>query len=871
MNETMGLLMSLAEKLASERRGRLAAERLLELKQAELYAANRKLGLHARALSEQIVQTRENLVEVQNENQRVKSDLTVVTQNLEIAERRMWQSLETIQDGFAFFDQDDQLIAANASYLIAFDGIEEVRPGIAYARLLQLLTDEGIVDTQERSRADWRAFMLKRRHEPKPDPVVIRLWNDQFVKMVDHRGASGDLISMGLNITESVRYERELLDARTRAEGAARAKTAFLANMSHEIRTPMNGVVGMSSLLADTSLDDEQMLFVDTIRNSGEALLVIINDILDFSKMEAGKMVLNLHPFDLETAIHEVLRLVQPAADEKNISLLCDFDMNLPRVYNGDMGRLRQILTNLIGNAVKFTQIGRVLVRVTGEARREDNSVLLHVQIDDTGIGIPEDLVGHVFGEFNQVEDDRNRKFEGTGLGLSISQKLIALMNGEIWATSEHGKGSCFQFRIPMTVAEDINVTQPEFPVYLRKVAIQDSNPEAFEILERHLKALGLETTEDSKDGADLMLLAHPSEDSAVPTVIDALRGNGWSGPILLHGSVRKLAEDNPAAQDISGQLFRVFTRPVLINLLANAIEDHVSARHKQPIQTEIEDPPETALPTPSFNSRRQMDGDSKVVQHSDETDLEIDNPSENPDPPEGDQSPEISCSDEDMAPDGVPQDVAASHSLEALPETSGLVSDPEVVAQISTEIPLDEMRSDDLTSDVHGDDEALQEMAKSEDALDQVMQDQMRDPLARRQMRILAAEDNKTNQLVFKKLVKTLDIELQFANNGREAVEAFSTFMPDLIFMDISMPEMDGKEATQTIRAIEVDTGGHVPICALTAHAMDGDDNWILMAGLDKYLTKPLRKPAIFETIQEHKPQEAVSPFPEEKPVKTA
>ncbi len=900
--------MSLAEKLAAERRGRLAAERLLELKQAELYAANRKLGLHARALSEAIVETRENLAVAQSENKRVKSDLTVVTQNLEIAERRMWHSLETSQDGFAFFDQDDQLIAANASYLVVFDGLEEVKPGIPYARILQILTDEGIVDTEDRNRADWRAFMLQRRHDPKPEPVVVRLWNDQFIKMVDHRGPAGDLVSLGLNITENVHYERELLGARTRAEEAARAKSAFLANMSHEIRTPMNGVVGMSSLLADSGLDEEQMLYVETIRNSGEALLVIINDILDFSKMEAEKMVLNRHPFDLETAIHEVLRLVQPAADEKDIALLCDFEMSLPRHYDGDMGRIRQILTNLIGNAVKFTQTGRVLVRVHGEALRDDGIVLLHVEIDDTGIGIPDDMVAHVFGEFNQVEDERNRRFEGTGLGLSISEKLVKLMDGEIWASSVYGQGSCFQFRIPLAVSSGHVQPDPEFPVYLKKVAVHCQNNEISGILQGHIQALGLGATDSLKDGADLLLLERPEDDALITSALATLRDNGWNGPVLLHGGARKLPESHPCADQISGDLPQIFTRDMLVKLLNQSIEGHVEAQ-TSPSDVASDDIVEIGdvLQTPPipFRSRRlsedELSDAGPAFETTKDDDAAAEAPEEDPDfiapstftdvdalsevavltaEPEITQDQAVVEFDDEPWPDaagplskmhsqpvlaGAPEsetaDVGANeHCLDLEPVDKD--ADPLVA--------LSETKTDDQTT--QDDDPALDiDTVDLENDLDDAMQAEMPVVAMPRKMRILAAEDNKTNQLVFRKLVKTLDIELEFANNGREAVDAFTRFAPDLIFMDISMPEMDGKEATQTIRAIEEDTGGHVPICALTAHAMDGDDDWILVAGLDKYLTKPLRKPAIFEAIQEHLPDSAIDPFPEEDPAISA
>ena len=289
--------MILATKLAEERRGRLAAERMLELKQAELFAANRKLGRHAQALSEEIVETRAEVEEVRGENERVKSDLGVANQKILIAERRLWHSVETITDGFAFFNAENRMIAANQAYLSIFDGLEEIKPGVNYVTILQMLTDEGIVNTENMSAIEWREMMVQRWYEPQPPPVTLHLWNDQYVKLVDRRGQGGDIVSLGLNITTIVENTKQLDEARQIAESANRAKSAFLANMSHEIRTPMNGVVGMSDLLGETGLSEEQQLYVDTIKNSGEALLVIINDVLDYSKIEAKKMELYPEPF----------------------------------------------------------------------------------------------------------------------------------------------------------------------------------------------------------------------------------------------------------------------------------------------------------------------------------------------------------------------------------------------------------------------------------------------------------------------------------------------------------------------------------------------------------------------------------------------
>ncbi|MEM9637274.1 MAG: ATP-binding protein, partial [Pseudomonadota bacterium] len=466
--------MSIANRLAEERRGRLAAERLLELKQAELFAANRKLGEHAKALSHEIVETRAEVATVRNENQKVKSDLSAAHEKIELVERRLWHSIETINDGFAFFTPDLQMIMANRSYLAVFDKLEDIKPGVSYVTILQVLTDEGIVNIGDKSPAAWRQDMIERVQNPTPEPVIIRLWNGEYIKMIDQRGPDGDIISLGLNITETVKYEKKLKAARESAETANRAKSAFLANMSHEIRTPMNGVVGMADVLVDTPLTEEQRLYVDTIKNSGEALLVIINDVLDYSKIEAERLQLHPEPFDLEQSILEIIMLLQSSARDKGLDLMLDYDLFLPATFVGDPGRMRQILTNLMGNAVKFTPKGHVTVKVRGTPSEESGEITLSVTVEDTGIGIAEDMIDHVFGEFNQVENERNRQFDGTGLGLAITKHLVKLMGGRIWLTSEEGVGSCFGFEVTLTAAEGLQLDHPKLPEQLRHVMVID-------------------------------------------------------------------------------------------------------------------------------------------------------------------------------------------------------------------------------------------------------------------------------------------------------------------------------------------------------------------------------------------------------------
>ncbi len=836
--------MEFAERLAKERRARLAAERLLEQKSRELFAANAKLALHARSLSDQIVEQRQVVKSALTEAEALKGQQSRFVDELDrahttavMAERRLWDSINTIQDGFAVFDSGLKLVAANRAYLALFRD-HVVAPGLPYAEILRIAAERGLVDMGDLPAASWVANMQARWDRDPIEPLTVRFRNGTWVRLVDQRARDGDMVSLVLNITEQMRiwaaieaipdgfvlFDREerlltcnqryremfpdsaeamvpgtkfedllryglqkghvpeavgredlwlaerldqmrhadgisvcqladgrwieeqdhttpdggrvglrrditpqrdqqtaLEAARIQAEAANRAKSAFLANMSHEIRTPMNGVVGMAELLCDTSLSEEQRLFAETIRSSGEALLVIINDILDYSKIEAERLTLHPEPFDLERTIHEITMLLQPRAREKGLDLMIDFDMFLPTRYVGDPGRLRQVLTNLIGNAVKFTDKGHVLIRVVGI---EDlpGQQQLHVTVEDTGIGISPENLDHIFGEFNQVESAANRKFEGTGLGLAITQRLIERMDGAVWVDSEYGKGSCFGFRLSLPVAED--ATAPRAPIAIKRVLVVDDQFINRTILERQLVPCGIAVTL-CRSGADALVVLETASFDAILTDHDMPEMDG----LQLAARIRAKGIDTPIV--------------LLSSNLANAREgagaEHLAATLQKPI-------------------------------------LRAD----------------------------------LYRRLQAL-------SGGEAIAPPAVALPV-------------GD---------------------------RRLMRVLTAEDNRTNQLVFQKMVRDIDIELVFANNGLEAVDLFQSFRPDTIFMDISMPEMDGRDAARAIRALEAGRS-HVPIVALTAHAMDGDAEGILAAGIDRYMTKPLRKTALTGILSELCPSEA-------------
>jgi signal transduction histidine kinase/DNA-binding response OmpR family regulator len=841
--------MDWAERLAKERRARLAAERMLEQKSRELAAATEKLALQARAVTHEIHEQRQQIASARSEAATLKGLSSRFVEDLErahtaavMAERRLWDSIDTFRDGFAVYDADQKLVAANAAWRAAFADLPAVRPGISYAEVLAHVAKAGLVELDEVEPELWIEQMRSRWDSDPIPPADLRLRSGVWVRMVDRRARGGDIVSLALDITGQMRlraaldaitdgfvlYDREgriimcndrhralyprsaeaiepgarfdeiirhglrqgeypqaqgqeaewlaarlaafhtpgepieqhvagrwlrvieratpdggrvglqvdvtdlkqheaaLEAARAGAEAANRAKSAFLANMSHEIRTPMNGVIGMAELLCDTPLSEEQRLFAETIRSSGEALLVIINDILDYSKIEAEKLVLGAEPFDLERLLHEVALLLQPRAQARGLALRIDYDMFLPTRFVGDAGRVRQVLTNLMGNAVKFTETGHVLVRISG-TDPGGGSRSIHVAVEDTGIGIAPEHLEHVFGEFSQVDDAPNRRFEGTGLGLAITRGLIERMGGEVWVESELGTGSCFGFRITLPVAEDA-ARHPDVPVTLRRALVVDASFINRRILEHQLAAAGVSVTLcRSGDEALERLAADPSHDVAlIDRALPGLDGIALARAIRAGGSrlpIMLLAADPAEAQAEAG--------PGLVGAI---------------------------LQTPVLR-----------------------------------------------------WDLFAQ--LAALSVRAAAPVDD---ATPGAELP-------------HG-----------------------------RAMRILSAEDNRTNQLVFAKMVRDLDIDLRFADNGREAVAMCETFAPDLVFMDVSMPEMDGRAAAREIRPREAGTGQHIPIVALTAHAMEGDADGIMAAGMDAYLTKPLRKSAITEAIARFRPAEA-------------
>lgn len=396
-------------------------------------------------LEDRVRERTAGLVAARSEAQEIRAQLT--------------DAIESISEGFALFDEEDLLVVANRRYQEIITGSNQLslEPGMSFRQVAKIAAASGKFPKAFDSADEWIERQIT-RHRTADAPFIQEIEGNNWQQISNRHTDQGGTVAVHSDITEIKRISDELKDAKETAEAANEAKSAFLATMSHEIRTPLNGIIGMSTLLSGTDLNTEQKDFSSTISLAAETLLTIINDILDFSKVEAGALELESTPIDLTETIESSVELLAAKAADKGIELACRIDSDVPSGVLGDAVRIKQILMNLLNNAIKFTDVGEVVLNVStlvdGAGASPGESTLLKFAVRDTGIGIPEDRMHRLFKSFSQVDASTTRRFGGTGLGLVITKRLIELMGGEISVESEVGKGTTFSFSIPSEVAQ---------------------------------------------------------------------------------------------------------------------------------------------------------------------------------------------------------------------------------------------------------------------------------------------------------------------------------------------------------------------------------------------------------------------------------
>jgi glucokinase len=608
-----------------------------------------------------------------------------------------------------------------------------------FAQGLERMSALGLLGLSDAEDIETLLGKLARREE---FTVERRLFGGRISEMRARPQGEGGYAIIDRDVTELrkrtsdlEKLARDLRAASSVAEAASRAKSQFLANMSHEIRTPLNGVLGMADILSRTRLSPEQKDMLGTVITSGNSLLGVINDVLDFSKIEAGKMRLVDQPFNLRTCVEDAVAALAPPAEAKGLELIVRLDPLLCDAVIGDEGRIRQIVTNILGNAIKFTDKGHVLVDV-GAARRNDK-VAVTIAVTDTGCGIPKDKLECVFEMFEQVDSSASRHHDGTGLGLAITRRLLGLMQGHVRVESELGAGTTFA--LDFTLGCDRDRERPAagmVDISGRAILIVDDNEVNRRILEEQARSWGLVPVSVEGGAQALSLL---SSGAAFAMAILDYQMPGMNGfelarrikafhadfPLLLLTSVGQLGDLD---EMIAGHFEAMIVKPARSGQLADKVRDIIGRAHLPPVVATQPAPKEPPMSAPR--------------------------------------------SEQDNIPAG-------------------------------------------------------------------------------NRMRILVAEDNEVNRKVIAAMLVDGGYDIHFAVDGVEAVDAYRRLSPDIVLMDVSMPNLDGLGATAQIRTLEKGGSRQARVIGLTAHAMPEDRKHCLDSGMDDYLPKPIDRARLVEALR--------------------